>query len=183
MQQEGETPVPTRGVVSPLGEQIFLMGELTYLLSHSPQHVGYTVGDMMRFFMAPIRLNQFRIYRTKDRPIGFVAWAYLHAAISEHYATGDYELQVKDWRSGQDLWFVEFIAPFGHAKRIVEELRSNIFVNASARFIRRQDGGVKVVEIAGLNHPNAPRRKRAAEGSQPVNRPRGATAESVAREV
>jgi cytolysin-activating lysine-acyltransferase len=132
-----------------------MMGELTYLLSHSPNHLGYTISDMMRFFMTPIRLNQFRIYRTKDRPVGFVAWASLRPDISARYATGEYELQIKDWRSGRDLWFVEFIAPFGHANRIVRELRQDIFAKSTGRFLRRSSGGVKVVEIFGFEAPRS----------------------------
>lgn len=141
--------------ISSLGGQIIIMGELTYLLSHSPLHINYTVRDMMRFFMSPITLDQFRIYRTQDRPVGFVVWAYLSDEISRLYEGGHYELQKQDWRSGRQLWFVEFIAPFGHAQRMVDDMRQDSFADAHGRFIRRRNGDVRTIDIFGLRHAHA----------------------------
>lgn len=145
-------------IVSPLGKQIILMGEIAYLLSHSPAHLGYTVADLMRFFLVPVRLDQFRIYRTKGRPVGFVAWAYLSREIAAQYAIGNYELQTKDWRSGQEVWFVEFIVPFGHARRIIDDMREDSFAEACVHYLRRRDGSARVLKIYGAKHPLSRRR-------------------------
>lgn len=147
--------------VSPLGEQIMLMGEIAYLLSHSPAHLGYTIADLMKFFLVPIRLNQFRIYRTRDRPVGLAVWAYLSEDVAARYARGDYELRAEDWRAGREIWFVEFIAPFGHARRLIDEMREHSFADACAHYLRRREGAVRTLRIHGVNHPDAPRRPAA----------------------
>lgn len=144
-----------RPKVSPLGERIFMMGEVLYLLTHSPFHRGYNVLDIVNYFMTPTSLGQFRIYRSKDRPVGFVVWGYFSQQVSEWYATGNYEIDHSAWKSGKELWFVEFVAPFGHARQMIEDMRQDSFADAHARFLRRSRGRPRVVDIYGHRHPAA----------------------------
>ncbi len=134
---------------STLGDRIFMMGELFYLLTHSPFHRGYSVADIVAYFMVPIQRGQFRIYRTDTRPVGFVVWGWFSDTVAAAYAAGDYEVQGADWRSGPHLWFVEFVAPFGHANRLIDELRSGQFATDHGRFLRRSNGRVRAVDIYG----------------------------------
>ena len=104
-----------------------LMGEILSLMIASDFHQPYVIGDFATAILVPIHLNQFKLYKKNDVPIGFVSWAFLSDDISHQYGQGKYHLEFSDWRSGDHLWFVDFIAPYGHVRSIIRDLKSNVF--------------------------------------------------------
>ena len=122
-------------------QKMLLLGEATYLFLNSPLHLGYAVHQLSNFILTPLRLGQFRIYRSAKGPVGFVAWAWLTGQAGEDYARQRRALQPDDWNAGDQLWFIEFIAPFGHGPRIVADLRHRVFPNAMAQSLRRHADG------------------------------------------
>lgn len=113
-----------------------LLGEITFLLTASPLHQKAYVGKIRQNIFPPLELNQFRIYRTQNQPVGFVAWAYLSDEIEQQFIAGPMELQPEDWKSGDNLFFIEFIAPFGHTRQILRDLTTNIFPDRVAKSLR-----------------------------------------------
>ena len=132
--------IPESQVVT-VEQKIFLLGEATFLFLNSPLHLRYAVHQLPTFILTPLRLGQCRIYRSARGPVGFVAWAYLSAQVADDYVHQRRELTPEDWHSGDDLWFIEFIAPFGHARRIAADLRANVFPRAKALYLRRFTDG------------------------------------------
>lgn len=112
-----------------LQERQKLLGAVTWLMMNSPLHSKYTVQEISERILPSVLHNQFRIYEQNGRPIGFVNWAFLTDEIEENYKTARYELNFSEWVGGPNLWFPEFIAPFGHIKYIVRDLRKNVFPN------------------------------------------------------
>lgn len=118
-----------------------LLGEVTFLLSASPLHRQAAIGDVTRNILPAIELNQFRIYRKKDNPVGFVAWAYFSEEVEQRFTAGPTELKLRDWRSGSNLFFVEFVAPFGHTRQVVQDLTINVFPGRVAKSLRSKELG------------------------------------------
>jgi cytolysin-activating lysine-acyltransferase len=53
-------------------------------------------------------------------------------------------LNPSEWVGGNKLWFPEFIAPFGHARLIIEDLRTHVFPNHQAKGLKvNPDGTLK----------------------------------------
>ncbi len=130
-----------------------LIGEVTYLLLASKLHSEYQINDVGAVFLPPIHLNQFRIYRSKGRPLGLVTWARLTDEVEAKYLSGEYNLQPKDWNSGTQLWCIDFVAPFGHAKEILKDLRTNIFPNEVGKAVRIDKAGRPrgIMKLHGVN--------------------------------
>lgn len=122
-------------------QKLLLLGEATFLFLNSPLHLGYAVHQLTNFILTPLRLGQFRMYRSAKGPVGFVAWARLTPQAAEDYALQRRPLKPEDWNAGDQLWFIEFIAPFGHGPRIVADLRQNIFPGERAQSLRRHADG------------------------------------------
>ncbi len=118
-------------------QKMLLLGEVTFLFLNSPLHLGYAVHQLTTFVLTPLRLGQFRVYRSATGPVGFVAWAWLTPEAADDYALQRRTLKPEDWKAGDQLWFIEFIAPFGHGPHIIADLRRNIFPNAVAQSLRR----------------------------------------------
>ena len=131
---------------------MLLLGEATYLFLNSPLHLRYALHQLPTFILTPLRLGQFRIYRSAKGPVGFVAWAYLSEQAADAYIHGRRELTPEDWTSGRELWFIEFVAPFGHARKMVRDLTHTVFPREIARSLHRHEDGrpPKVVQWYGI---------------------------------
>lgn len=124
MAQAGR-PLPNEREI--MRERMRLVGSITQLMMYSPLHRQYTMDEVERRFVPSLLHNQFRYYEINGSPIGFVNWAWIDDEIEQKYQTGKYELTLDEWKSGANLWFPEMIAPFGHARQIAKDLRTNIF--------------------------------------------------------
>lgn len=88
------------------------LGEIVWLMRHSP---GYENADLDRvdaLFLAPLMLDQLRVFRRGAAPIGMVSWAFLGPEAEARYLAEGL-LHPADWRSGPQFWFTDFLAPFG----------------------------------------------------------------------
>jgi cytolysin-activating lysine-acyltransferase len=77
--------------------------------------------------MTPVLLQQFRMFYDKDKPIGVAFWATVNAEVEERLAAGTSRLRPQDWKSGDQAWVVEAIAPFGGAEEMVRDLKNSVF--------------------------------------------------------
>ncbi len=130
-----------------LSNRLHLIGSITHLMINSTLHQRYKIVDLVERFIPSLIHNQFRYYEVNGSPIGFVNWAWLTDEIEQKFQTGNYVLSLTDWSGGEHLWFPEFVAPFGHARLIVKDLRSNIFPKRTpAKSLRvNLDGSLKSI--------------------------------------
>jgi cytolysin-activating lysine-acyltransferase len=129
-----------------------IIGEVASLMIGSDLHISYNLHDLRNIFIHAIDCNQFRIYHNKQGlPIGFVCWAFLSDEVEKLYIQGKYKLKPQDWNSGNNGWIIEFIAPFGHAKKIISDLRNNIFPTRKGKALvfSKDFKELKVINIFG----------------------------------
>ena len=128
-------------------QRLQLIGSITHLMMSSQLHLNYNISDIAERFVPALIHNQFRYYEINGSPIGFVNWAWLTDEIEQKYMTGEYVLNLDEWQGGRNLWFPEFIAPFGHARLIVKDLRSNILPKKTPAksFKIRPDGSLQCI--------------------------------------
>ena len=147
-----------------------LIGEITTLLMCSNLHRKYFVDDIGTEFIPPINLNQFRLYKKNTEPIALVTWAFLTKELEEKYATGDYSLRPKDWNAGDRGWIIDFLAPFGHAKEVIKDLKNNIFPDNRGKAVRVDANG-KIKSIYTLHGRNISKqlKKKSPKESSTLN--------------
>jgi cytolysin-activating lysine-acyltransferase len=124
-----------------------VLGELVWLMAQSQGHKHLFIADLEWLVMPPILLNQFRVFRTDGKPIGFVLWAACSAPVEERLAGGMARMQPQDWQSGPALWLVDLVAPFGHIEVMLDDLRNTVFADKEVRFYKRDTKGNGSVEL------------------------------------
>lgn len=131
------------------------VGETAWLLSQSAAHRHHLfIGDLEWLVMPPLTAGQYRLFYAEQRPVGVAFWAYVSAETEQRLRGGGARLRSGEWRSGDRLWLIELVAPFGHQDRMLEDLRRTALADHSFRFIRTQPNGRReVVELAGENVP------------------------------
>lgn len=92
------------------------------LMAETDLYKNHTVADLKRTLFPPVKLGQYRIYLKSGKPHAFVSWAYLSPEVREGFISRTRQLQPEDWNSGDELWFINFIAPYGGVRSIIRDL-------------------------------------------------------------
>jgi cytolysin-activating lysine-acyltransferase len=140
------------------------LGAMAWLMQHADYHRRWSLHAVNVDIVPAIVLGQYRIYHTPEgEPIGFVTWAYVNDEVKDILIHRRRPMTQADWRSGDLLMFNDFVAPFGHGRWIVNELRSTLFANNVAFSLRRQLGGGvrKVNRWEGIAYRQETKRKGA----------------------
>mgnify|MGYP003149597405 FL=1 len=102
------------------------VGKMTFLMGQSEAHCNWTVDDIHRLILPPVALQQFRIWEVESHPVGFVTWAMLTDEAQQGYWDGTRLLQPDDWQAGENLWLIDFVAPYGGVRQMVREGRKHL---------------------------------------------------------
>ena len=117
-----------------------VLGEIVWLMSQSQVHKSFFISDLEWFVMTPVILKQFRLFYDKDKPIGVVFWGRVSDEVEQRLAQGTSKLRPQDWKSGDNLWVVEVIAPFGGAEEMVKDLKAAVFPDREIKMMVVKDG-------------------------------------------
>jgi cytolysin-activating lysine-acyltransferase len=103
-----------------------LLGEMTWLLTQSPLHRGFSIGDLEWLLMPALIHQQFYIFRDGERPVGLALWAKCTPAAVAKLEGGMIEpenrLTLEEWTSGDQIWLVDLVAPFANAENRQREI-------------------------------------------------------------
>jgi cytolysin-activating lysine-acyltransferase len=117
------------------------LGVITRLWFNSPLHVSWPVWLLNINVRPAIEHRQFLIVRHRTgQPLLYLSWANLDLAREHQYLRDPHSLRPADWNSGQRMWFIDWIAPFGGSRRIASMLRRKIFRNGAANSLRVKAG-------------------------------------------
>lgn len=126
------------------------LGEIAWLLSQSPNHRhSLFLGDLEWLVMPPLTLAQYRLFYANEKPVGVAFWAFVNEQVEQRLAGGS-RLGASEWRSGDRVWLVEIVAPFGGQDRILADLQETVLAERRFRYIRMQANGKReTVEVTG----------------------------------
>ena len=123
------------------------LGAATWLMMSMPNFRHVFLSDLEWMVMPPILLNQYRLFRADGRIVAFAAWAYLSEAAEARLQEPNPRLAPADWKSGDRLWLVNMIAPYGHGELALKELEETALKGKGFKMHRRGKDGAGKVEI------------------------------------
>lgn len=129
-----------------------VLGEITWLLTQSPVHRMLFISDLEWAVMPALLLEQFRIFYAQDKPAALVLWASVSADTAERLRRGQMKLRPDEWRSGDRLWLVEMVAPFGGQDEILADCARTVFGGKPFKYQRTGPDGAEIVEHPGQVH-------------------------------
>ena len=110
-----------------------ILGTVAVLMIDSPMHQHFFLADMKWLVIPPIHLRQFRIFRRDNHPFAYVSWAMLSEEAGERLKQGNHRLRPDEWRSGNQAWIIDMIAPFGGHEEVLKDLKRNVFQDTKVR--------------------------------------------------
>jgi cytolysin-activating lysine-acyltransferase len=104
------------------------LGEIVSLLVQSPSHRHLFLNDLEWLVVPPVMLRQFALFRQGERRL----------------MAGQPRLAPAEWRSGDRVWLMDMVAPFGGGEKLFDELRARVLAGREVKAIRSGPGGRKV---------------------------------------
>lgn len=125
----------------PQFDKLGVIGNALWLMCQSAAHKHLFLSDIDWLLVPPVALHQFRLWRRDNLPVAFASWAFLGSEAEERIRHDIRNLREDDWRSGEQAWLIDIIAPFGGADEAVKELREKIFVGRTVKTLRPAPDG------------------------------------------
>ena len=125
-----------------------VLGEIIWLMTRSTNHRYYFITDLEWMVLQPVSLGQFRVFHGEEFPVGVFFWAYVNEEVEKRLSEGIVRLSPDDWKSGDRLWLVDVIAPFGNVEQMLEDVVKNVFPTTPFKYLQRNDKGELVVKTS-----------------------------------
>jgi cytolysin-activating lysine-acyltransferase len=130
-----------------------VLGEIIWLMTRSTAHRYFFISDLEWMVLQPVSLGQFRVFHGDEFPVGVLFWAYVNGAVEDRLKEGITRLSPGDWKSGDRLWLVDAITPFGNVQTMLDDLAKNVFPDTPFQYLQRDDDGELVVKTSAEIEP------------------------------
>jgi len=129
-------------------EKLPLLGPIVWLYMHAPSHRHVFLADMEWMVIPAVTLNQYKLYMKEEAPLAYASWAFVDEETEKRLLSGRVRLAPKDWNSGDRLWLIDLVAPFGGGKDVLKDIRDNVFPSRSIKqLVPDANGkGVRAIE-------------------------------------
>lgn len=99
-----------------------------YLFNQSEFHRQYTLSDFNHYAVFPLLHGRMRIYYEDEKPVSLVSWCWLSDQKAALFLNNEYAPTEEDYSLsiGDQLWGMDFIAPFGHAFQTMKTIRHEL---------------------------------------------------------
>ena len=104
-------------------------GAMYFLSSLSKFNRDRSLAQITNQLESPLRLGQYKVFRSNGYPRAFITWAGLNKAAERQLAVDHQALTPFQWNSGRSTWLIDFVAPFGQIEQIVPMLTRNDDIN------------------------------------------------------
>ena len=142
--QTGQTQAETQ---RPL-DKISAVGHAVWLMTQSPLHKHLFITDMEWLLLPPVAAGQFRLWRKDNLPLAFASWAFLNEETEQRMIAGQNRLAPGAWKSGDRLWLMDLIAPFGGKEEVLKELKEQVFPGRTIKSLQPDaEGKMRVMEF------------------------------------
>lgn len=120
--------------------QLPLLGAVSWLMLAAPQTRQVRMEELEWRVMPALMLHQARIYLREETPVAFASWAWLSPAVAHRHAAGAGELLPAEWKSGDEPWIIDLLAPFGGEAEALQDLRETVFAGRDLRQLAAPGG-------------------------------------------
>ena len=67
--------------------------------------------------------------------------------VASRLSQGNARLKPADWKSGDTVWVVDIVAPYGGNDEMIKDLKEKVFPSRKVNFLKMVEGKLQVEEI------------------------------------
>ena len=127
-----------------------LLGHACALMAASPSHAQLPHAYLADIVIPAITHGQLKVWFNEDGvAVGYVIWARLAPDVERRaMQTGQFSLHESEWNEGDTLWILDFLAPLGHLRYMLADLRDHVFAHEEAvRYLRLKNNRRMAKEV------------------------------------
>jgi len=139
-----------------------VLGASVWLWMHSQKHRDTPLSALPAVLLPAIKAQQYVLVSRNDQPVFFMSWAWFDEDAEHRYLTQhDLLRQEADWCSGDRMWVMDFVAPFGDTPAMSELVMTELFAHHCfcSLWHRGEERGLRIKRFYGRS---VPRKERAA---------------------
>lgn len=102
------------------------LGQAVWLMTMSPDHKDLPIRYVEQMLSPAILLKQFRLFSKGKQPVAMLVWASVSDDVKARLDTGDKSLELKDWRSGNNIVILDCISPFNPANTFEKQFLDSV---------------------------------------------------------
>ena len=123
-----------------------MLGPALWLFARDERKKYTFLADQDWLVMPPLILDQCKLYMKDEIPWAFCTWAFVSDQVNERLESALPRIAPHEWKSGEHLWLVDLVAPFGGGEEIIEDLRKTTFAGKAFKVLKPKHDGSFVVE-------------------------------------
>lgn len=100
-----------------------MLDHVLYLLEQSPNHVNFNIKNVNDRIIPPLYLNQHVGFIEDGLLVAWASWAFMSRDKADIFLDGQLDVRPDDWSSGDVPVFMDFVAPYGHARKLYRKCR------------------------------------------------------------
>lgn len=129
------------------------MGPVVMLYLQSAHRRFQFIADLEWLLLPPLVSGQCKLYMKKEYPVSYVSWAFLNEEAEGHLLRNGGKLRPDDWKSGDRLWIIDMVAPFGGIENMLKDIRQNEFPDKEIRMVAPdvKTGGITARRLRSYN--------------------------------
>lgn len=130
------------------------MGPVIMLYMQSSHRRFQFISDLEWLLLPPLVNGQCKLYMKKEYPVSFISWAFLDEVAETRLFQNGGKLRPEDWKSGDRLWIIDIVAPFGGVENMLHDIRKTEFPDQGIRLITPdpKTGGITARELPSYNN-------------------------------
>ncbi len=130
-----------------------VLGSTVWLWMHSPTHREAPLQVLSTLLLPAIKTGQFVLAVENSKPIFFLSWASMNEEAESRYLNNPpHCMQEADWASGERMWILDWVAPFGHSHKMIHLLKRHLSGQRWMRYLhhRGNERGLRVKTFKGI---------------------------------
>ena len=130
-----------------------VFGSVVWLMMHSKSDRDLPLHTLSKLVLPPIKYRQFVLATEGGKPVFYLSWANLNEEAESRYLKNTpLCMHEDDWDSGDRMWIIDWVAPFGHSYAITRILERRLFATRWARSLyhRGNEKGLRVMTFHGI---------------------------------
>ena len=130
-----------------------VLGSAVWLWMHSASHRDAPLHTLSALLLPALKSRQFVLLSEAGKPVAYLSWANLSEEAERRYLSNPPVLMPEaDWSSGDRMWILDWVAPFGHTKTLSGLFGRRLFPNKWARALyhRGDNRGLRILTFRGI---------------------------------
>ncbi|MDP1750680.1 MAG: PQQ-binding-like beta-propeller repeat protein [Reyranella sp.] len=123
-----------------------LLGAAAMLLMFTDGYRDLSQADAEARILPALLANQARVFLHGLQPIGMVTWARLSEGAERRFSKEGALPKPTEWTSGNRLWIVDVIAPFGASRPMLDKVRRETLRGRTVHLLRQNPDGSYDIE-------------------------------------